>query len=128
MASGMQGDTTADGPMSDVRHLELLAHYERTDPSTGNTRSGFAVILELTERRVLLEGDVALEMGDVLDLKFFLPTPGQESGRTNVGVECLVAQCRDAEKLHYSVRISKIGEKSKLAIQELRAQASGESV
>ena len=65
-------------------------------------------------------------MGDVLNLNFFLPSPGQESGRTSVGLECLVAQCRDTGKLHYSVRVSKIGEKSKLAIQELQANGSGE--
>ena len=126
MASGMHEDASADGPMSDVRHLELLAHYECSDPATGNTRSGFAVILELTERRVLLEGDVALQMGDVLNMNFFLPSPGQESGRTSVSLECLVAQCRDTEKLHFSVRVAKIGEKSKLAIQALQKKSSGE--
>ena len=110
----------------DVADLELLAHYEMTDDATGDSRSGFAVILELTERRLLLESDVSFEPGDQLRINFFLPDSGADSGRINIALRCMVAQCRDGERLHYSTRISKISDASRRAIQNLHAhRASG---
>jgi hypothetical protein len=105
-----------------VADLELLAHYELRDSKSGDMRSGFAVILELTDRRLLLEGDVPFEAGDQLDVNFFLPDSGTDSGRTKVALCCVVAQCRDTEQLQYSMQISKISEASKSAIQNLHAE------
>ena len=125
MLSGSQKATSAvaDAP----RQLELLAHYELDDPKTGDSRSGFAVILELTDRRLLLEGDAAFSAGAELRVSFFLPDPQADSGRVNVALRCIVAQCCDATKLHYGVRISKISEAAKKAISSFDPEASGDS-
>lgn len=125
MLSGLQ-KATPPAPVAVEPQLELLAHYEVEDPETGHSRSGFAVILELTDRRMLVEGDVAFESGDELKIRFFLPDPGANSGRVNVALECTIAQCRDATKLHYSTRISKIGEAARSAIRSLRPDAAGD--
>ncbi len=125
MLSGLQKATSAvpDAP----RQLELLAHYELDDPKTGGSQSGFAVILELTDRRLLLEGDTAFSPGAELRVSFFLPDPKVDSGRVNVALRCSVAQCRDATKLHYSIRISKLSEAAKKAISSFDPEASGDS-
>lgn len=121
MLSGLQNASGSDGT-ADVRALELLAHYELTDPRSGAARSGFAVILELTDRRILIENDVPLAAGDELRLNFFLPDAGQASGRSKIALECRVTLCRDSEKLHYGGAISKIGEASRQAILSLKSE------
>ena len=126
MLKGLQKATSVVPAPDAPRQLELLAHYELDDPETGDTRSGFAVILELTDRRLLLEGDVAFSADDELRLRFFLPDPQADSGRVNVALRCTIAQC-DATKLHYSARISKIGEAAKKAIRSFEPDASGSS-
>ncbi len=118
---------TPVAPGADRPQLELLAHYELDDPESGCTRSGFAVILELTVRRLLLEGDVDFAAGDELRVSFFLPDPDADSGRVNVALRCTVVQCRDAAKQHYSTRISKIGEAAKNAIRSFDPDTSGDS-
>lgn len=110
------------GTSHDVAALELLAHYELANESTGEERSGFALLLELSDRRVLLETDVALEAGIEVSLNFFLPDAGPDAGRTKISLRCLVTQCRDTERLHYSARISKISGPSRRAIQQLHAE------
>jgi hypothetical protein len=95
--------------------LELLAHYQLRDPETGTSRSGFALILELTPRRLVLESDVAFVSGQELHVSFFLTGEGDAS-RVNVAMDCVVAQCRDPERLHYSARVSKISNGSREAI------------
>jgi hypothetical protein len=122
MSNGLQKAVSDDGGSADVRDLELLAHYERGDARSGGARSGFAVILELTDRRILLENDVSLEAGDALRMNFFLPDAGQVSGRLKVSLECRVTLCRDAERLHYGAAISKIGEASRQAILSLQSE------
>lgn len=107
---------------ANVADLELLAHYERLDAATGVSRSGFALLLELSERQLLLETDVAFEDGDELSLNFFLPDDlGVEAGRSKVSLRCRVMQCRSRDQLHFSARVSKIGDASRTAIQRLRA-------
>ncbi len=120
--SGLQKASAGDASSSDVSGLELLAHYELVDQKRGAERSGFAVLLELTDRRLMLESDVPFTPGDQLSMNFFLPDSGSEAGRTKISLSCAVAQCRDAEQLHYSARISKIGESSRRAIQNLHAE------
>ena len=121
MSNGLQRATSHGGATADVRDLELLAHYELGDSKSGGSRSGFAVILELTDRRIVIENDVALAAGDELRLNFFLPDAGQVSGRLKVSLECRIALCRDAQKLHYGGTISKIGEASRQAILSLQS-------
>lgn len=127
MLTGLQKATSVVPAPTAPRQLELLAHYELDDPETGGSRSGFAVILELTDRWLLLEGDTAFSAGAELRVSFFLPDPQADSGRVNVALRCTVAQCRDATKLHYGVRISKIGEATKKAIRGLDPDASEDS-
>jgi hypothetical protein len=120
--SGLQKASSSVANGSDVSDLELLAHYELVDEQTGRERSGFAVLLELTHRRLTLEGDVALSPGDTLKMNFFLPDSGSDEGRLKVSLSCMVAQRRDNDQLHYSARISKIGESSRRAIEKLHAE------
>ena len=119
MLSGLQKANPAAGSGADVSDLELLAHYE-LEHEGSKTRSGFAMILELTERRMLIEADVAFAHGDALRLNFFLPDAGAAGGRTKIGLRCTVGQCLDDEKLHYSTRISEIGDAARNAILGLR--------
>lgn len=127
MLSGLQKATSSVRRKGEPRPLELLAHYEIEDPETGDSRSGFAVILELTDRVLLIEGDVAFSVGDELRVSFFLPDPSSDSGRVNVSLRCAVAQCRDEAKLHYSTRISRIGNAAKRAIGNFDPNAPGDS-
>jgi hypothetical protein len=103
--------------------LELLAHYQLRDPETGSSRSGFALILELTPRRLVLESDVPFASGQELHISFFL-THEADASRVSVAMDCVVAQCRDPEQLHYSARVAKISNGSKEAI--LRFQGEGD--
>ena len=126
MLSGVQKANSGAGSGADVSDLELLAHYE-LESESGKTRSGFAMILELTERRLLLETDVPFTQGDTLRLNFFLPDPGASAVRTKIGLRCLVGQCVDAEKLHYSARVGEIGDVARNAVRSLReARGVGE--
>lgn len=118
MLDGLQKAGAGVGSSGDSAQLELLAHYETTDDGSESCRSGFAVVLELTERRLLVEGDVTLTAGQELKISFFLPS--RDGGRTNVGLDCVVAQCRDAGRLHYSCRVSKISEASRRAISNFQ--------
>ena len=120
MLSGMQKAKPSPAEPEES-FLGLLAHYELADPETGSSRSGFAVILELETRRVLVEGDVAFSAGQRLDLAFFLPNHEAES-RVNVHLSCEVAQCRDEERLHYSLRVAKASNASKAAIEDFLKQ------
>ena len=126
MASGLQNANAAARSGADVSDLELLAHYE-LEHEGGKTRSGFAMILELTERRLLLETDLPFAQGDELRLNFFLPDAGAAAGRTKIGLRCLVGQCVDAERLHYSARVREIGDAGRNAVRSLReARGVGE--
>ncbi len=119
---------SSDASEQDAPHqLELLAHYELDDPETGDSRSGFAMILELSERQLLLEGDVVFSVGSEMRLSFFLPDPQADAGRVNVALECTVGQCHDETKLHYSIRISKISEVGKNAIRSVAPDTSAGS-
>ena len=120
--TGLHKATPALSTSSSVAELELLAHYQQSDDATGDERSGFALLLELSDRRLMLEMDVALDPGSELSLNFFLPDAGADTGRTKVSLVCMVAQCRDPEQLHYSARISKISQPSKRAIEKLHAE------
>jgi hypothetical protein len=113
---------------SDVSDLELLAHYECVHAESGRSRSGFAVLIELDARHLTLEGDVAFAPGDTLSMNFFLPDAGSDGGRTKISLSCMVAQCRDSEQLHYSARISKLGESSRRAIEKLREERSQKDI
>lgn len=119
MLSGLQNPNPVARSDADVSDLELLAHYE-LEQKGSKKRSGFAMILELTERRLLLETDVAFAQGDDLRLNFFLPDAGAAAGRTKVGIKCAVGQCLDAQKLHYSTRVLEIGDAARNAIRGLR--------
>ena len=128
MLKRLQKAAPADRAPDDVRHLELLAHYDLkravagADPVRGasaDSRSGFALILELTDRELLVEGDIPFGPGDRLSLDFFLPDLGADSGRTKVTLECVLTQCLDEAGLQYGARISQIGDTSKRAIQAI---------
>ena len=105
--------------------VELLAHYDVNAGSSEEPRSGFAVVLELTERRLLLEADLSLEPGAEMLLNFFLQEPGSDAQRSNVSLACAVTQCHDEAKLVYSVRITKLEDKSRDAIQRYTASCAG---
>ncbi len=120
--NGLQKASSLVTTGCDVSDLELLAHYELVEESTGRARSGFAVLLELADRRLMLEGDVPFKAGDTLDMNFFLPDSGSDLGRTKISLRCMIAQCRDEEQLHYSARVSKITDRSKEAIEKLHAE------
>ena len=122
--SGLHKASSREANGCDVSDLELLAHYELVEEGTGRARSGFAVLLELSERRLLLEGDVSFKPGDTLDLNFFLPDSGSDMGRTKISLRCAIADCRDLKQLHYNARISKIADRSKQAIEKLHAERS----
>ena len=124
MLSGLRKAASAQGVAADVRHMELLAHYDVVCGATGDSRSGFAVILELTDRRLLIEADVHFSPDDTLTLDFFLPAPGADSGRHKVSLECSIVQCRDTELLHYGARVTAIGESSKRAINALEGRTA----
>ena len=93
-----------------------LRFLNELDAAGDEDRRGFAVVLELTPRRLVIESDWPLETGDVIALNFFLPASSGSGQRVKVNVSCVVAQCKDETKLHYSVRVSKIGEASTKAI------------
>ena len=97
--------------------VELLAHYDVEAGSSEEARSGFAVVLELTERRLLLETDLSLEPGTEMLLNFFLQVPDSDAQRSNVSLSCEVTQCRDEAKLIHSVRVTKLADDSRQAIQ-----------
>ncbi len=131
MLKGLQKAAPAERAPDDVRHLELLAHYDLkraasgADPVGGasaDPRSGFALVLELTDRELLVEGDIPFGPGDRLSLDFFLPDLGADSGRTKVTLECVLTQCLDEAGLQYGARISQIGDTSKHAIQAINKQ------
>ena len=113
-------DSRRRGPAagsSSVAEYELLAHYESVDEESGDARSGFAMLVELSESWLMMESDVGLEAGCELSINFFLPD--RDEGRTRVAMQCVVLQCRDHERLHYSARISKIDQASRLGIEKL---------
>jgi hypothetical protein len=97
--------------------IELLAHYDVEPGSFDEPRSGFAVVLELSERRLLLEADLSLEPGTNLLLNFFLQEPDGDAQRTNVSLACVVSQCHDEAKQIYSARVTKLAEPARRAIQ-----------
>jgi hypothetical protein len=122
--SGLHKASPGSESSSDVSNLELLAHYELADSNSGNQRSGFAVLLELSECQLTLEADVAFCEGDTLDINIFLPGSGTKAGRTEVSLCCQVAQCHNQDQLRYGARVSRIGEASKDAIQKLHTERS----
>lgn len=103
--------------------VELLAHYELVSDSELDTRRGFAILLELDERRLLLETDTAFEAGDELLLNFFLADSGTE--RAKISLTCVVSHCRDENMLRYSARVSRIEDGSKEAVQRFAARIAG---
>lgn len=120
MLSGLQKATSDAAMSAKIADLELLAHYERLDAAQGVSRSGFALLIELSEQKVLLETDVAFDDGDELNLNFFLPDAGVDAGRTKVSLRCTVVHCRSRDHLHFAARVSKLGEASRTAIQRLQ--------
>jgi len=97
--------------------VELLAHYEVADTEGGDATRGFAVILELSDRSLVMESDVPLDTGSELSLNFFLADPGSTSQRAKISMSCLVARCRDEAKLIYSARVSKMTDSARELVQ-----------
>jgi hypothetical protein len=120
MLNGLQKAKPAGAAGPEEPVLELLAHYELEESGTGKARSGFAVILELTDRRLLIESDVELASGQEIQISFFLPNH-KDASRVNVALDCAIAQCRDQARLHYSTRISKISDAARAAILNFQA-------
>jgi hypothetical protein len=104
--------------------VELLAHYDVNAGSSQEPRSGFAVVLELSERRLLLETDLSLEPGVEVLLNFFLQGPGSDAQRSNVSLACAVTQCHDEAQLVYSARVTKLEDESRNAIQRYAASCA----
>ena len=105
--------------------VELLAHYEVDGGASRSPRSGFAVLLELSERRLLFETDLCLEQATEMHLNFFLQEPESDAQRSNVSLSCVIGQCRDEAKMIYSARVSKIGDDARQAIQRYTASPIG---
>jgi hypothetical protein len=105
--------------------VELLAHYEVDGGASRSPRSGFAVLLELSERRLLFETDLCLEQATEMHLNFFLHDPDSDAQRSNVSLSCVIGQCRDEAKMIYSARVSKIGDDARQAIQRYTASPIG---
>ena len=67
----------------------------------------------------------SLEPGAEMLLNFFLQEPGSDTQRSNVSLACAVTQCHDEAKLIYSVRVTKLEDKSRDAIQRYTASCAG---
>ena len=82
-------------------------------------------MLALAARRLLLEADLPLEPGTEMLLNFFLQEPDGDAQRSNVSLACAVTQCLDETKLIHSVRVSKLEDDSRQAIQRFTASRAG---
>lgn len=108
--------------------MELLAHYELAGETNGEVVRGFAVILELSDRRLLFESDVPLETGSELDMNFFLTDAIGGSERAKISLSCILARCRDDARLIYSARVSKLTDGARVAVRRHVEASSGGAV
>lgn len=105
--------------------FELLSHYEILTNPSGEPRRGFAILLELDERKILLESDYPLETSDVMLLNFFLNEAEESTEREKVTLTCEIRLCRDEAKLVYTAAVSTIDEDSRLALRRLSSRNAG---
>jgi len=107
--------------------LDLLAHFEVPAAQGGEPRRGFATLIQLDEREVLLEADAPLTRGDPMTLTFFLPA-ARGSERTQISLRCRVYDERDAERLRYAAVVAESGEVGRTGLRrflEERSTATG---
>jgi CheY-like chemotaxis protein len=98
---------------------DLLSQFE-TDGPDGEVQRGFVNLLEIDMHSAVLEGSEPLKVGDTLRLTFFLPRlpdapPG--SGRHKAALPCRVDASIDETRLLYSVRIQRVEEQDREALQ-----------
>ena len=91
--------------------VNLLSHFETLSGPPGEPNRGFVNLLEMDSHTLLIESSQLLQIGDFLDLAFYLPYPPDTAppiDRPRVLLRCEIRQCRDENKLLYGARIQKI--------------------
>ncbi len=84
--------------------VQLLANFEDIRGVESARAGGFANVLEVSCRELLLEADQPLVVGDVFGLNFFVPRTAV-TDCTNISLVCRVSQSRNEEKLLYVAEI-----------------------
>ncbi|MGH0035821.1 MAG: hypothetical protein ACQGVK_12415 [Myxococcota bacterium] len=99
--------------------VDMLAHFELRTGTEDEPRRGFANLIEFGPAEVLMESDEALEVGDRLDLTFFVPAAAGDKGasRRKISLRCDVAACRDEGKLLYTADFQSLDDDSEEALQ-----------
>jgi len=100
-------------PESGGDRIDVLAHFEMPGAAGAEPRRGFANLLEISRRELLLESDDVMEVGDALSLTFFIPAPGGADGpRVKIGLRCNIRRCHEVGKLLYVAELSEVEEAS----------------
>jgi len=107
--------------------LDLLAHFEVPGAEGGEPRRGFATLIQIDEREVLLEADAPLTRGERMTLTFFVPA-GHGSERTQISLRCRVYDERDGGRLRYAAVVAEAGDAGRTGLRrflEERSAAAG---
>jgi hypothetical protein len=115
-AAGLIAATT-ESPRRGVP-VDLLAHFEMPAQGDAEPRRGFATLIELRDRELLMESDAELEIDDLLDLTFFIPSAGGSGpARIRVMLRCEVRLRHDENKLLYTAEFRRLDEESEGALR-----------
>lgn len=114
-------------PSSTSIHVNLLSHFENLSGSPGEADRGFVNLLEMDSQTLLIESSQTLQIGDFLDLAFYLPyapdtAPPVE--RPRVSLRCEIRRCRDEDKLLYGAQIREIDQASEAAWRRFMSTAT----
>ena len=107
--------------------VNLLSHFENLSGSAGEPDRGFVNLLEMDSHKLLIESSQLLQIGDLLDLTFYLPyapdtAPSAE--RPKVSLRCEIRQCRDESKLLYGARVKEVDQGSEAAWRRFMSTAT----
>ncbi len=97
---------------SDVKKVQILATMALAEDASKARGNGFANVLELSERALLLEACRSLEEGTRVQVSFFIPGGGH-NGFEKISMTCVVARARNRRTLHYEAEIVEMDEVSR---------------